>query len=209
MAVTANFYGTALAKALNKEIDFDSDSIFGALLTNAYTPALGTHDYWNDVSANEVTGTGYTANGTALTSVTLAYVAANSWGVSRANTTAYAAGDVVRPATGNGFLYQAITGGTSGGSIPTYPTTIGGTVTDGTVTWMCVATGAVVLDAADPSWASSTITARYLVVYDRTPSTDATRPLIALVNFGADVSSTAATFSVTFDARGICYILVP
>jgi hypothetical protein len=48
-----------------------------------------------------------------------------------------------------------------------------------------------------------------MVIYDSTPATDATRPLIALVDFGADVSSTAATFTVTFDVRGICYVLVP
>jgi hypothetical protein len=208
VAATGNFYGQALAKALNKEIDFDTDSIKAMLTTSTYTPNLATHAYKSDVT-NEVTGTGYTATGNVLTAVTLTYVAANSWGVSRANTTAYAAGDVVRPATGNGFLYQAITGGTSGGSIPTYPTTIGGTVADGTVTWMCVATGAVVLDAADPAWPTSTITARRLVIYDSTPATDATRPLIALVDFGADVSSTAATFTVVFDVRGICYVLVP
>lgn len=208
MAVSGNFYGPFLAKAINKELDFDTDSIKIMLLTSSYTPNLGTHAYKSDLT-NEVVGTGYTATGNVLASCTLNYVAANSWGVSRANTTAYAKNYVVRPATGNGFLYQAITAGTSGGSIPTYPTVIGDTVTDGTVTWMCVAAGGVVLDAADPSWASSTITARYAVIYDSTPGTDATRPLIALINFGADVSSTAATFSITFDVLGIAFILVP
>ena len=55
----------------------------------------------------------------------------------RANTTAYALGAYVTPVTPNGFYYKATAAGTSGGSIPTYPTTIGGTVTDGTVTWTC------------------------------------------------------------------------
>lgn len=55
----------------------------------------------------------------------------------RANTTAYALGAYVTPATPNGFYYKATAAGTSAGSIPTYPTTIGGTVTDGTVTWTC------------------------------------------------------------------------
>ena len=208
MAVTGNFYGTALAKALNKEIDFDSDAVKWMLTTSSYTPNLLTHAYKSDVT-NEVVGTGYTAGGLAATSLTLTSVAANSWGVSRANSTAYIKGDVVRPATGNTFLYQCITAGTSGGSIPTYPTIIGDTVTDGTVVWECVATSAVVLDAADPSWASSTITARYMVGYDGTPGTDATRPLIVLVNFGADQSSSNGPFTVTFDSRGIAAVLVP
>lgn len=59
------------------------------------------------------------------------------------------------------------------------------------------------LDAADTSWATSTITARYAVIYDATPATDATRPVIAYVDFGADVSSTAATFTITWDSAGI------
>lgn len=62
----------------------------------------------------------------------------------RANTTAYALNAYVVPATGNGYYYKATTAGTSGGSIPTYPTTVGATVTDGTVVWTCAGKIAVV-----------------------------------------------------------------
>ena len=55
----------------------------------------------------------------------------------RANTTAYTAGAYIVPATANGFYYKVTTGGTSGGTIPTYPTTIGETVTDGTAVYTC------------------------------------------------------------------------
>lgn len=34
-----------------------------ALVTSVYTPNQNTHDFWDDVSANEVSGTGYTAGG--------------------------------------------------------------------------------------------------------------------------------------------------
>ena len=64
-------------------------------------------------------------------------------------------------------------------------------------------TNTLTLDAADTSWSNSTITARYAVIYDSTPATDATRPLIAYIDFGADVSSSGAAFNITFDAAGI------
>lgn len=54
--------------------------------------------------------------------------------------TTYAIGDQVVPrATPNGFYFKAtaITTGTSAGSEPTWPTTIGTTVVDGGVTWTC------------------------------------------------------------------------
>jgi hypothetical protein len=57
---------------------------------------------------------------------------------SRANNTLYGAGDVVRPATANGWLYQATTSGTSGGSVPSFPTIYGDTVADGGVTWRAI-----------------------------------------------------------------------
>src|SRR4051794_39754986 len=53
----------------------------------------------------------------------------------RANSTAYGLGQQVVPTTLNGYVYQATVAGTSAGSAPTYPTTIGGTVVDGSVTW--------------------------------------------------------------------------
>jgi hypothetical protein len=72
-----------------------------------------------------------------LTTPTPTVVPAQASATARANTTAYALNAYVTPATANGFYYKATTAGTSGGTIPTFPTTIGATVTDGTVTWTC------------------------------------------------------------------------
>lgn len=69
-------------------------------------------------------------------------------------------------------------------------------------------TNTLMLDAADTSWTTSTITARYAVVYDSTPASDATRPLICYVDFGADVVSTAGTFTITWDSAGIATVAV-
>lgn len=203
-----SFYGKFFASLANKEIDFNSDAIKLALVSSAYTFDHDAHDYFNDIT-NEVTGTGYTAGGAAVGSPSFSYVAANSWTVSRANSTGYATGDIVRPATGNGYLYQALSSGTSGGSIPTFPTTVGLTVTDGTTTWLCVAKGGLVLSGSTVSWASSTLTARGAVLYDSTPGTAATNPLIGFNDFGVDVSTSGTTFQVAWHAVGIGAILVP
>lgn len=81
----------------------------------------------------------------------------------------------------------------------------GATLTSVTVTYTG-ATNTLTLDAADPSWASSTITARTAVIYDSTPATDATRPLIAYLQSDVDISSSGGAFTITFDANGIATI---
>lgn len=62
--------------------------------------------------------------------------------------------------------------------------------------------------AANGVWANSTLTARYAVLYDSTPATDAVRPLIGYVDFGADVATTTGTFSVVWDASGVGAVVV-
>lgn len=83
----------------------------------------------------------------------------------------------------------------------------GATVTGISVTYDA-GTNVLSFDGADVSWPSSTITARWGVLYDSTPATDATRPLIGYVDFGGNISSTAATFAVVWAASGIGAITV-
>lgn len=71
--MASKLYGNFLLKALNKEVDFDSDTIKVALLSSSYTPDQDAHDYFNDVSSYEVTGTGYTSGGATLASKTATY----------------------------------------------------------------------------------------------------------------------------------------
>lgn len=139
----SKLYGNFLVKALNKEVDWDTDTIKVALTTSTYTPNQDTHDYFNDVT-NEVTGTGYTAGGNTLASKTITYDDANN---------------------------------------------------------------VIVLDAADTTWASSTITARYAIVYAST-GTASTSPLIGYVDFGSDQSSTNGNFTITWDSTGIVRVTV-
>lgn len=142
MAVSIKWFTSAFKSAMNKEIDLDSDTIKCMLVTSSYTPSQGTHQYKSSIT-NEVTGTGYTAGGTTIASVTV--------GVS-----------------GTTFSF----------------------------------------DGADISWTSSTFTARYGIIYDSTPATDATRPLLGYIDFGADQSPSAGTLSITWDATGIGAVTV-
>lgn len=57
-------------------------------------------------------------------------------------------------------------------------------------------------DADDVTWSSSTITARYAIIYDST-GTASTSPLIGYIDFGADVSSSSSNFTIQWNASGI------
>lgn len=144
--MASKLYGQFLSQALNKEVDWDTDTIKVALLTNGYSPDQDAHNYFDDVSTYEVSGaTGYTAGGATLANKTNTY---NS------------------------------------------------------------GTNVIVLDADDVTWSSSTITARYAVIYDASPATNATKPLIGYVDFGSDQSSSNGNFTITWDATGIVRITV-
>jgi len=64
----------------------------------------------------------------------------------RANDTVVALNAYIKPATPNTFYYKVTTAGTTAGSIPTFPTTIGATVTDGTAVLTCAGLLAPVAD---------------------------------------------------------------
>lgn len=76
--MASKVYGNAPKAAFNKEIDWDTDSIKVMLLSSAYTPNQDSHDYLDDVVANEVAGAGYTAGGAALSGKTATYDAATN-----------------------------------------------------------------------------------------------------------------------------------
>jgi hypothetical protein len=65
------------------------------------------------------------------------------------------------------------------------------------------ATDQIRLDAADTTWPSSTITARRAVIWNDTAGAASTDPVMGWVDFGADFSTTAGTFQITWDATGI------
>ena len=62
-------------------------------------------------------------------------IAANRGYSNQIRSAAVIVGDYVLPTAANGRLYKCTTGGTTGAGEPTWPTTDGGTVTDGTAVW--------------------------------------------------------------------------
>lgn len=59
-----------------------------------------------------------------------------------------------------------------------------------------------VFDATDVTWTSSTITARGAVIYKDT-GTPGTSWFVCYIDFGADKTSTAGTFTLAWNAEGI------
>ncbi len=143
MAVTAFWYGEGVkgqwSATAARRVDWVTDTIQTSLHTVTYTPDPDLHDFFNDAT-NEITGTGYTANGVTLGSKTL-----------------------------------------------TYDT----------------ATNETRLDAADAAWTTATFTARYAVVWVNTAGISSTDPVLGYVNFGADETVSAGTFTVQWDATGV------
>lgn len=79
--------------------------------------------------------------------------------------------------------------------------TAGGATLTGKAVNYDAATNAVRLDAADVTWPSSTVTARYAVVYDDTPATN--KPVLGYVDFGANQSTSGTTFEIVWHANGV------
>ena len=200
MAAAGDVYANAPYYAFTGKISWLTGTIKAALFGSGYTPATDLTEPFFSSITGEISGTGYTAGGQALTSLSATVTEANSWSLTAATTHAYVLGDVVKPSGGNGFLYQCVVAGTSGGSAPTWPTVVGTTVTDGTVTWECVGQSICVFTSAAPSWTSSTLTnVDYLVVYDNTTGVASTSPLINLQTFATAESDSSGTFTVTPD----------
>ena len=59
-----------------------------------------------------------------------------------------------------------------------------------------------VFDATDVAITGATITARYGVIYKDT-GTPGTSPIVLVIDFGSDQSSTAGAFNIAFAAEGI------
>lgn len=202
MAVSPKVYPYGQLHVQNGDVDLDAAAIKGALVSSSYTPSTSHEFFSTSVSANEISGTGYTAGGQTLANKTVTLELADSFATTWAASTAYAVGDVVRPTAGNGHLYKCVVAGTSAAAEPTWPTIANDQISDNTVTWIEAGVGFVKWDADDLVWPGATFTSRYLVLYvDGTPGSG--DYLLCYNDFGTDESPSNAQFSVVFDSTGI------
>jgi hypothetical protein len=84
VAITASgLFGLTLEKQFNSTSlpasGLESETAMKmAMITDSATPNFDTMDFWNDLEANEVSGTGYTAQGNVLTSTEIT-LATGTW----------------------------------------------------------------------------------------------------------------------------------
>lgn len=106
-------YNSFKRDIMNGGIDLDTDTIKVALVTSTYTPDQDAHDNFDDVT-NEVSGTGYTAGGATLGSVTVTADNTDNEGVFDAADTSWttstitARGAVVYKSTGTASTSKLI-----------------------------------------------------------------------------------------------------
>jgi hypothetical protein len=72
--MASGIYERFKANLMNKIVDLEADVIQVALMDNSHV-FTATNNVWTDVSANEISGTGYTANGVVLASATVTQAA--------------------------------------------------------------------------------------------------------------------------------------
>jgi hypothetical protein len=142
MTVSAKLFGKALLSITSGLVDWTNDTIKCALTGSAFSPNQDTMDFFDDVTNEVATASGYTAGGVTITG-SATYTASNNM---------------------------------------------------------------LMLDANDASWADSCISARYAIVYDATPGTAGTNPLICYTDFGETVTSSSGTFLVAWNSAGIVNI---
>jgi hypothetical protein len=145
MSVTAKVFGKAIASIMNKEIDWDSDTIKVALFTDAHAPDQDVDQYY-DVEIVAATplvevssGSGYTTGGVTLANKTSSYTAGT-----------------------NVYMFD---------------------------------------NTADIQWTTSTITARYAIIYSDTAASN--KPMLCYIDFGQNESSSNGNFTITPNESGL------
>lgn len=64
--MASGVYPSAVRDAFIGNVDYDTDTFYGMLLVNTYTPDFDTHVKRSSLTAHEASGTGYTAGGSVI-----------------------------------------------------------------------------------------------------------------------------------------------
>ncbi len=196
---TGLVYPIAYQQSFLGNISWATD-ISCALVDSSF--AINTADTtWSQVQPDEISGSGYTAGGEALANPLVKLTAANAWPLAWAASSGFAVGSVVIPTTGNGYLYSVIAGsGNSGSTQPTWPTTIGESVVDGSLTWVCAGTSLLAWTADSVTWGNASFTAYGAVFYSTAGGAAAEDYLFGAIQFSAaETTPTAGTFVLNPD----------
>jgi hypothetical protein len=103
MNTTSTLYNHIAKILADNTLDWGGDQLRLALLSSAYTPSA-EHTVWADVSAHEISGTGYTSGGFALSNQTVS----RSTGTTKCNADDYSISGVVGSAR-YGVVYADVT----------------------------------------------------------------------------------------------------
>jgi len=76
--MASGIYNRFKANLMNKVVDLEGDTIKVALLDDSHAFSA-TDNVWGDVSANEISGTGYTAGGATLGTKAVTQAATTKW----------------------------------------------------------------------------------------------------------------------------------
>jgi hypothetical protein len=169
------------------------------LMGAGYTPDFSTNAHYSDIDTNEVTGTGYTSGGVALSGRESAITAADSYaGDTWVASSTPAFGDVIVPVTMNGYLYRCVVSGETNGSEPDWTTAelTGQIVEDNDAVWMCLGSSIYTFGTDPAEWTGATFDAYYGILYDTT-----SQLLIACIAFDTPQSPSDQDFTVTPDAN--------
>lgn len=184
MANVGNIYAQGMKALVTGGAQLTGHTLKLALVNAGYVPNLATDQFWAIAQSFEFSSPGYTAGGSTLTGTSVTVTTASAWLLSYpASGTAVAAGTVIKSVA---FLYRAANSGSAAASVPVFPTVEGQTVTDASgIIWTNIGNVILVFNATGGyAWASISTTAiPYAVIYDSTPGTAATSPLLVLLSF--------------------------
>ena len=76
--MASGLYPSSINDTFKGNIDYDTDTFYAMLLTNAYTPDFDTHIKRSSLTANEASGTGYSAGGVVVTVTVSTYDTTNN-----------------------------------------------------------------------------------------------------------------------------------